>query len=225
MATCTVQSQPVKWNCPHLTLMFKLRTDAFDTYLCLLFNDRIYVDLIYFTFPSMIPTMQWSNQTFSHLTTHRNWQKQTTHPTFLSCPKTILKWSAETMWYIGMYNPEGTVFLIHFPPSEECLPQALPSSTVHLVFADSAHSRSLRHPSVKSREQTQSELSLLQKAVLCFFRKQCLVTHSKFCAPCLGFKDLYQKIGCLHFHLNLSPLQPGPEPSLDTVFSLILFSC
>ena len=107
-------NQPVKWNCPIWPLMFKLPTVALETFLYLLFNDQIYVDLIYFTFPSMIPTMQWSNQTFSYLTTHRNWQKQTTHPTFLSCPKTILKWSAETMWYIGMYNPEGTVFLDSF---------------------------------------------------------------------------------------------------------------
>ena len=34
----------------------------------------------------------------------------------------------------------------------------------HLIFADSAHSRFLPHASVKSREQTQSKLSLLQKA-------------------------------------------------------------
>ena len=44
----------------------------------------------------------------------------------------------------------------------------------HLIFADSAHSRSLPHPSVKSREQTQSKFSLLQKAsfVLFFFNKK-----------------------------------------------------
>ena len=95
----------------------------------------------------------------------------------------------------------------------------------HLVFADSAHSRSLRHPSVKSREQTQSKLSLLKKTVFCFFRKQFLVTHSKSCAPCLGFKDLHQRMGSLPFQLSLSPLQPGPEPSLDPVCSLVSFSC
>ena len=38
-----------------------------------------------------------------------------------------------------------------------------PAAAGQLVFANSAHSRSLRHPSVKSREQTQSKLSLLQK--------------------------------------------------------------
>ena len=38
-----------------------------------------------------------------------------------------------------------------------------PAAAGHLVFANSAHSRSLRHPSVKSREQTQSKLSLLWK--------------------------------------------------------------
>ena len=39
----------------------------------------------------------------------------------------------------------------------------------HLTFADSAHSRSLPHPSVKSREQTQSKFSLLQKTDFCLF--------------------------------------------------------
>ena len=38
----------------------------------------------------------------------------------------------------------------------------------HLVFADLAHSRSLPHPSVKSREQTQSKLPLLQETALFF---------------------------------------------------------
>ena len=42
----------------------------------------------------------------------------------------------------------------------------------HLVFADLAHSGSLPHPSVKSREQTQSKLSLLQKTVFFFFFPQ-----------------------------------------------------
>ena len=100
-----------------------------------------------------------------------------------------------------------------------------PPAAGHLIFADSAHSRNLPHPSVKSREQTQSKFSLLQKTVFCFFRKQYLVTHSKSCAPCLGFKDLHQRMGSLPFQLNLSPLQPGPEPSLDPVSSLVSFSC
>ena len=72
--------------------------------------------------------------------------------------------------------------------------KAGPPAKGHLVFADLAHSRSLSHPSVKSREQTQSKLSLLQKTAFIFFRKQYLVTHSKSCAPCLGFKDLYQRM-------------------------------
>ena len=41
----------------------------------------------------------------------------------------------------------------------------------HLVFADLAHSRSLPHPSVKSREQNQSKLSLVQKTAFGFFQK------------------------------------------------------
>ena len=98
----------------------------------------------------------------------------------------------------------------------------------HLIFADSAHSRPLWHPSVKFREQIQSKLSLLQKTVFSFFvffRKQFLVTHFKYCAPCLGFKDLHQRMGSLSFQQNLSPLQPGPEPPLDPVSSLVSFSC
>ena len=104
-------------------IMFKLPLVALVTFLCLLFNGKICVDLIYISFPSIIPTMKVSNQTFSHLTTHRNWQKQATHYAFLACPKTPLKWSAERMWYIGMYTPEGTLFLwICFSSSAQHLP-------------------------------------------------------------------------------------------------------
>ena len=42
-----------------------------------------------------------------------------------------------------------------------------------------------------------------------------MVTHSKSCAPCLGFKDLHQRMGNLPFHLNLSPLPPVPQVWLD----------
>ena len=96
-----------------------------------------------------------------------------------------------------------------------CHKPGLPAGS-HLIFADSAHSRFLPHPSVKSREKTQSKFSLLQKAVFWgFLRKQYLVTPSKSCAPCLGFKDLHQRMGSLPFHLNLSPLPPGPQAWLD----------
>ena len=100
-----------------------------------------------------------------------------------------------------------------------------PPAAGQLVFADSAHSNFLPRTSVKSRAQTQSKLSLLDKTVLCFFRKQCLVTHSISCAPCLGFKELHQRMGSLACHRNLSPLPPGPEASLDPLFSLVFFSC
>ena len=43
-----------------------------------------------------------------------------------------------------------------------------PPAAGHLVFADSARPQSLSNPSVKSREQTQSKLSLLQKTVFVF---------------------------------------------------------
>ena len=100
-----------------------------------------------------------------------------------------------------------------------------PPEAGHLQFADSAHSSFLPHPSGKSRAHTESKLSLLQKNSFLFFRKQCLVTHSISCAHCLGFKDMHQRMGSLSFHLNLSPLPPGPEASLDPLFSLVLFSC
>ena len=90
-----------------------------------------------------------------------------------------------------------------------------PPAAGHLIFADSAHSRSLPHPSVKSREQTQSNSHSCRKQFFVLLRKQYLVTHSKSCAPCLGFKDLHQRMGSLPFHLNLSPLPPGPQAWLD----------
>ena len=155
MATCTIQSHPVKWICPLWPLMFKLPTVALDTFLCLLFNDEICVGLILFSFPSIILTMQLSNQTFSHLTTHRNWQKQTTHLAFLACPKTWLKWSSETMWYIDMYTPEETFFsgfVFHLVQNVNHKPD--PPAAGHLIFADTDNSRSLPHRSVKFREQT-----------------------------------------------------------------------
>ena len=46
--------------------------------------------------------------------------------------------------------------------------KAGPPAKGHLVFADLAHSRSLSHPSVKSREQTQSKLSLHRRQLLFF---------------------------------------------------------
>ena len=98
-----------------------------------------------------------------------------------------------------------------------------PPAAGHLVFADLAHSRSLPHPSVKSGEQTQSKPSLMQKTA--FLEKKMFGNTFKICAPCLGFKDLYQRMGNFHFHLNLSLLPPGPEASLDPVSSLVLFSC
>ena len=85
------------------------------------------------------------------------------------------------------------------------------SAANHLVFADSPHSIFLLYPSVKSREQTQSKFSLLQKTFFIFSSKEFLVTHSKSCAPCLGFKVPHQKMGILPFHLNLSPLPGGPQ--------------
>ena len=72
--------------------------------------------------------------------------------------------------------------------------EAGPPSKCHLVFADLAHSRSLSHPSVKSREQNSVKALTSAENSFCLFRKQYVVTHSKSCAPCLGFKDLYQRM-------------------------------
>ena len=115
--------------------------------------------------------MQWSNQTLSHLTTHRNLAKQVTDGVFLACPKTPLKWSAATKWYIDMYIPEGTLsrFVFHLVQNVYHMPHP------HLVFADSAHSSFLPYPSVKSRAQTQSKISLLHKTgflFVCLFQKR-----------------------------------------------------
>ena len=160
--------------------------------------------------------MQLSNQTFSHLTTHGNWQKQTTHHAFLFAPKhhwsDLLK-QCDTLACTLQKEHFFSGFVFHLVHSIYHKPG--PPAASHLIFANSAHSRSLPHPSVKSREQTQSKFSLLQKTVFCFLENNILVIHSKSCAPCLGFKDLHQRMGSLLFHLNLSPLPPGPQASLD----------
>ena len=103
--------------------------------------------------------------------------------------------------------------------------EAGPPANGHLVFADLAHSRSLSYPSVKSRGQTQSKLSLMQKTAFLEKKKKMFGNTFKICAPCLGFKDLYQRMGNLPFHINLYLLPPGPEASLDPMSSLVLFSC
>ena len=63
-----------------------------------------------------------------------------------------------------MYTPEGTLFsrfIFHLVQNVNHKPG--PPAAGHLIFADSAHSLSLPHLSVKSREQIQSKFSLLQK--------------------------------------------------------------
>ena len=128
-------------------------------------------------------------------------------------------------WHVQ--SSRGTFYGFIFHLVQNVYHKPCPPAAGHLVFADSAQSRSLQHPSVKFREQTQSKLSLLQKRVFCFFRKQYFVTHSKSCAwiQNLGFKVVHQRMGSLTFQLNLSPLQPGPGPSLYPVSSLVSFSC
>ena len=74
----------------------------------------------------------------------------------------------------------------------------------HLIFADSPHCRFLPYPSVKSREQTQSKFSLLNKAVFLLFAYVC------FLIVCLFKKTIFGntfKILC-----SLSWIQaPAPE--------------
>ena len=141
--------------------------------LCLLFNVKICVDLMEFSFPSIIPTMQLSNQTFSHLTTHRNWQKKPPFIDFLLGPKhhwsdLLKQW--DTLACTLQKGHFFSRFVFHLVQNARHKPG--PPAAGHLIFADSAHSRFLPHASVKSREQTQSKLSLLQKAVFwTFFRK------------------------------------------------------
>ena len=69
-----------------------------------------------------------------------------------------------------MYTPEETFFsgfVFHLMQNVYHKP-GLPAAG-HLIFADSPHCRFLPYPSVKSREQTQSKFSLLQKTVFMFF--------------------------------------------------------
>ena len=81
----------------------------------------------------------------------------------------MLKSSAATICYIGVYTLDGTIFLwIVFHLVQNVYHEAGLAGAGHLVFADLAHSRSLPHPSVKSREQTQSKLPLLQKTAFVF---------------------------------------------------------
>ena len=124
---------------------------------------------------------------------------------------------------------KGHFFWIRFPPSAECLPHASPSSSWSPGFCRlspihiPSTSLSKIYRTNSGKVLTPSEYSCV---LFCFvFRKQCLVTHSKSFAPCLGFKDLHQRMGSLPFHLNLSPLPPGPQDWLDPLFSFVLFSC
>ena len=128
-------------------------------------------------------------------------------------------------WHVQSSRGTFNGFIFHLVQNVYHKP--CPPAAGHLVFAHSVCPRYFSNTSVKFREQTQSKLSLLQKRVFCFFRKQYFVTHSKSCAwiQNLGFKDVHQRMGSLPFQLNLSPLQPGPEPSLDPVSSLVSFSC
>ena len=64
-------------------------------------------------------------------------------------------------WHVHSRRDTFSGSVLHLVPDVYHKP--CPPAASHLVFADSAHFRSLRHPSVKSREQTQSKLSLLQK--------------------------------------------------------------
>ena len=74
---------------------------------------------------------------------------------------------------------------------------------------------------------TLCKMSETECAIVAQVDKLCVVdkAYSKYFAPCLGFKDLHQRRGSLPSHPSLSPLQPGPEPSVDSVSLLVLFSC
>ena len=126
-------------------------------------------------------------------------------------------------WHVHSRMDTFSGFVLHLLQTVYHMPH--PPAAGHLFFSDSAHSCFLPHPSVKSRAQTQSKLSLLHKTIFCDFRKQCLVTHSISFIPCPGFKEPPERMGSLLFHLNFSPLPLGPEASLDPLFSLVLFSC
>ena len=122
------------------------------------------------------------------------------------------------MWYIGMYTSEGTLFLwicFHLMQNVYHKP-GLPAAG-HLIFADSPHCRFLPHPSVKSREQTQSKFSLLQKAgfFFLFFLKTIFGNTFKILCSLPWIQGPAPRMESLHFHLNLSPLPPVPQAWLD----------
>ena len=65
-----------------------------------------------------------------------------------------------------MAEDEMTGFVFHLV--QDVYHEAGPPAKDHLVFADLAHSRSLSYLSVKSRDQTQSKISLLKKTAFVF---------------------------------------------------------
>ena len=107
--------------------------------------------------------MQWCNQTISHSFSfsHIIQSSLTQNNIDVICQSNVI------LWHIHSRRDSFSRFVFHLVQNVYHKP--LPPAAGHLALADSAHSRSLPHPSVKSRGQTQSKFSLLQKTVFMFF--------------------------------------------------------
>ena len=84
-------------------------------------------------------------------------------------------------WHVHSRRDSFSGFIYHL--LQNVYHKPCPLAAGHLVLADSAHFWSLRHPSVKSREQTQSKLSLPQKKLFCFFQKTVFGNTFKILCP------------------------------------------
>ena len=87
-------------------------------------------------------------------------------------------------WHVHARRDTFSGFVFHL--MQNVYHKLLPAAAGHLIFVDSSDSRSIRHPSVKSREQTQSKLSLLQKRNFVFQKTILGNTFKILCTlPCL----------------------------------------
>ena len=76
-------------------------------------------------------------------------------------------------WHVCSRRETFSRFIFHLV--QTVYHMSHPPEAGHLVFADTAHSSFLPHPSVKSRAQTQSKISLLHKTgflCVCLFQKR-----------------------------------------------------
>ena len=167
---------------------------------------------------------KWCNQTFSHLTVHRNWPKQTPIMHFLLASKYHLSDLPQQLHTLACTLQKGDFFSgFVFHPVQNVYHDPGHPATGHLVSADSAHPKSLPHPSTKSREQTQSKLLLLQKTVFLFFLTFCN-TFKILCSLACNWRTCIsaQQSPLASKSFSLPTRTPA---SLDLMFLLLFFNC